>query len=286
MKMIKYLQLNANHSSFVETLSVLIRISLLIVFAIGLPACSATTDIVKLSGNFGYDLSVVKGKKFSHRIIFKAGKGRQLHVYIEGDGRAWLSSSLPASNPSPDRSLMFDLMMLDKYPALFLGRPCYFVTLESVCSAYWWTHGRYSEAVVDSMAAVLNRRSASYDSLVLIGHSGGGTIAMLLARRVSKLSLVVTLAGNLDVASWVAHHNYSPLLGSLDPMQQPLLAADIEQRHFLGANDSVILSDWTQAYVNRYKAKNHTRVGFTLLADLGHNKGWQKYWPDLLLGAD
>jgi pimeloyl-ACP methyl ester carboxylesterase len=51
------------------------------------------------------------------------------------------------------------------------------------------------------MQAALERILASghFDGVVLIGYSGGGTLAMLLAARVPETRGVITIAGNLDI---------------------------------------------------------------------------------------
>ncbi len=251
-------------------------------FAACVSACSSTVDINKVAWQLGYDSAVVKGHTFSHRLVFKEGSGDQLHVYIEGDGYAWLRSTVAAIDPTPAGSLMLEMMKLDQHPALFLGRPCYFDTSDPACSVYYWTHGRYSKMVIESMATVLIRETEKYDSVVLIGHSGGGTIAMLLADRLNKLSTVITLAGNLDVAQWASHHKYSALTGSLNPMVLPLLDSGIKQKHYIGNADREIFPAWTQNYVNRYKDVKGCSIEFTLLPGVEHNRGWIDQWADLL----
>ena len=66
-----------------------------------------------------------------------------------------------------------------------------------------------------ALSDILQRRP--YQGLVLIGYSGGGVLAMLLAEQFPATQAVVTVAGNLDTDAWAIEHGYSPLRGSLNP---------------------------------------------------------------------
>ena len=68
----------------------------------------------------------------------------------------------------------------------------------------------------------------------MIGYSGGGTLAQLVAEKFTQTRAVVTLAGNLDLAAWVQLHDYTPLGGSLNPAERPPLPGHILQIHYVG----------------------------------------------------
>src|SRR5258707_1238646 len=74
-----------------------------------------------------------------------------------------------------------------------------------------------------------------YETIAWFGHSGGGTLAVLLARRFSQTRLVVTVAGDLDTAAWAKAVAREDLDGSLNPADGPPLAPEIRQRHYAGA---------------------------------------------------
>ncbi|NOX42112.1 MAG: lipase family protein, partial [Gammaproteobacteria bacterium] len=208
----------------------------LLVFQVG---CSHTPNPDLLAKEWGYQKKTVKGILFQHTLfinkVIKIGKdtGNSIHIYLEGDGRPWRTPTHIALDPTPRNPLMLKLMALDNNQAIYLGRPCYF-ELSPACSPIWWTFKRYSEEVLDSMAAVVERYTRDYDSIVLMGHSGGGALAMLLAERLPKTSAIITLAGNLDIEAWTKHHRYTQLTGSLNPASQPPLSKTIRQYHYLG----------------------------------------------------
>lgn len=213
----------------------------LVLLATGCVAPAIKVD--QLAAKFGFSRSELQGEGFTH-IIYLNQPARQapkqLHVYLEGDGDPWLNRRIIAPDPTPRDPLMLRLMSLDTSAALYLGRPCYHgLAAKEPCHPRLWTTHRYSPAVVDSMAAALQHSMAyqNTDTVVLIGHSGGGTLAMLLAPQLEKTQTVLTLAANLDTTAWTQHHNYSPLYGSLNPAQALPLPDHIRQIHLLAAQD-------------------------------------------------
>ncbi len=237
--------------------------------------CSFSPVYEKLSDDFGFDVAEVSGDGFQHIVFTKSGSGSVLHIYIEGDGRPWQYKNRVASDPTPKRTLMLELMALDRAPAVYVGRPCYFVKSPS-CSPVWWTHRRYSKAVVKSMAAVIDGFTKNYDSIVLMGHSGGGTLAMLLAARLDKVTGVVTLAANLDINKWAEFHGYSPLEGSLSPADMPALPLGIKQFHYAAVNDQNIKTQWLESVLRKHVAANLIEV------EGDHGCCWLEKWPEIL----
>jgi len=182
----------------------------------------------------GYDHLVYTQKMFSNDGL--------LHVYLEGDGIPWRFRFFPARDPTASRSLVLPLMALDKGPAVYVGRPCYNGTAtDPGCDPSMWTSGRYSVTVVESITKVIEKIRAQTGArkIRLIGHSGGGALAMLIAQRID-VEQVITLAGNLDTDAWTTHHRYTPLYASLNPAKQTALPLHISQWHLLGGKDTVI----------------------------------------------
>ena len=221
----------------------------------------------------------VAGTRFTH-VSFRnrvQQPGRTVHVYLGGDGTPWVASR-PARDPTPRVPLVLDLMALDRSPAIYLGRPCYHgMSRARDCNGWLWTNGRYAERVVASMASALGRVLARhrYARAVLIGHSGGGALAMLLAPRVPQTIAVVTIGANLDIDAWTDFRGFGRLAGSLNPARQSPLTKSISQFHFAGAKDRV---------VPPHVVKAGLRHGADLVVVEGydHECCWTSYWPQVL----
>ena len=238
-------------------------------------ACSSYQNLIE-SG--GFSNQVIDGNPYRHRIMINgpgqiSPSAQHWHVYIEGDGRAVTAQGRPSLDPTPKTPLLLSMMMQDPMPALYLGRPCYFQTEDPNCSPLNWTIARYSQDTVDSMVAALEHSLPDAGSITLIGHSGGGTLAVLLAKKLNNVNTVVTLAGNLQVAKWTEYHHYSPLAASLDPAAEPPLPACINQYHFAGDEDEEILPTWIEEYAQQQPGSHFQR-----LAGTDHRAGWPLWW--------
>lgn len=211
-----------------------------------------------------------------HRASNKPAVSHVLHVYIEGDGRPWKTPYTIATDPTVSYLPVLELMHLDDSPSLYLGRPCYFGLEDPLCEAKWWTDKRYSQAVINSMKVVMDSYTPLFEELVLIGHSGGGAIAQLLSSRTPKASTLVTLAANLDIDAWTNHHGYTPLDGSLNPVENAL-AKSIQQIHYIGANDKSVPAELLE-----HSVPEHSNVTFRIFPDFDHRCCWQSIWPETL----
>ncbi|TVQ85775.1 MAG: alpha/beta fold hydrolase, partial [Chromatiaceae bacterium] len=185
-----------------------------------------------------------------------------------------------ASDPTPRHALALQLMAVDPAPAVYVGRPCYHGEARTPpCTPWHWTQGRYGDAVVTSLAAAIDRFAdqAGASDLVLIGYSGGGVLAMLLAERLPQVRLVVTLAANLDIDAWCDLHGFSRLTDSLNPAQRPSLPATIRQWHLAGSDDRNV----PPALIRRALDRQHDHR-FRVLPATDHRCCWQAHWPALL----
>ena len=147
------------------------------------------------------------------------GEPGPLFVYIEGDGLAYLDTRTPSTDPTPVDPLALRLAAADPGPAvLYLGRPCQFAPGrgDPRCSVRAWTTARFGANVVASIDDAISRERARAPErpLVLVGYSGGGVIAALVAARRKDVSLLITVAAPLDVADWTRRMGVSPLDGS------------------------------------------------------------------------
>jgi hypothetical protein len=231
----------------------------------------------ELAEQHHFAAQTVSGGRFMHQLYLNHREGHTLHIYIEGDGQSWRTTRQVSWNPGPGKPLMLGLMAQDTAPSIYLGRPCYHQLHDPACGPIWWTDRRYAEEVVNSMSRVLDAVAGDYRNVVLFGHSGGGTLAMLLAARCEYVSAVVTLAGNLDVEAWAAYHGYTPLQGSLNPRAEPPLQSEITQLHLLGENDAVITQSMLAgALVQQPAAEIRT------IPRADHSCCWSQLWPSIL----
>jgi len=241
-------------------------------------------DFDRDAARLGYAKHLIEGESFQHVVYFK-GKpepGARLYVYLHGDGSPWINRIHISEDPTPRYPLTLKLMHKGPQPAVYLGRPCYHgQASSSACDPRYWTSARYSRAVVESMRTALRNMIANYNyadiNITLIGYSGGGTLAALIAADFTEVDQLVTLAGNLDTDAWTRQHGYKPLLDSLNPVLQAPLPASIRQNHFAGELDRNVTVSMIQEF-----ADNQQRAEVTILPDVTHECCWVKLWPKLL----
>lgn len=251
---------------------------------LSLVACATPAQRVdEIATRLGFSRGVVLGTEFLHVVYLQnvTTPANMLHVYLDGDGSPRINpTAVVAPDPTPRNPLMLHLMALDTAPRIYLGRPCYhgFATMPP-CEPMLWTDARYSSKVVGSLTAALQRiiQEYGYREIAFFGHSGGGTLAMLLAERFENTRAIVTLAGNLDVAAWARLHGYSPLSASLDPAQRPPLRDKIIQRHYVGSIDTEI-----PAAIARQFATSRTSARVVELKGFDHACCWQDAWSRML----
>jgi len=203
-----------------------------------------------------------------------------LHVYIGGDGVPWQDYIFISEDPGPYNSLVLQLMQQDKHPSIYLGRPCYQgLARQPPCQPEHWTSARFSDEVVNSMSLALKKilHQYPYKKLALIGYSGGGALAVLLAHELPQTQLVVTIAGNLDTDAWVQYHHYSALTSSINPAHKKALPSAIRQIHLQGDRDDNIPPWVTASYMSK-----QDDVTILSYADADHTCCWLSYWPQLL----
>lgn len=253
---------------------------------LSIAACSSPAQRIDLTASdFGMERRVVLGDGFRHIAYLRISRpqSNRLHVYIEGDGKPWLSGRYIAQDPTSERPLALALANLDKENVLYLGRPCYMGLFEDgLCEQKYWTSARYSAEVVASMAAALARvvDQNSVSHVTLIGYSGGGSLAMLMASdslpiQIPSLDSVVTIAANLDVKAWVEQHGYLPLDESLDPAQAGY-SDTATFTHYIGANDKNVAAGQLVNFVARHGGR------FNVLEAVDHSCCWVQRWPALL----
>jgi hypothetical protein len=205
-----------------------------------------------------------------------------LTVYIEGDGRAWLNPWQPSTDPTPTDPVGLRLASADPAsPLLYLARPCQFVASDA-CDKRLWTSARLSPEIVELFQQLIDdamRRTNSV-RLGLVGYSGGGALAALIAERRRDVAWLVTVAADLDLAEWVRLESIEPLPGSLDPADSAAAIQQLPQTHFVGANDPVVPPAVAEAFVRRMSNPPAARV--IVEPSFDHECCWVATWPQLV----
>lgn len=259
------------------------RAALLSAAFLFLAACAGLPDgrqrIEQESARAGFvRLDTGQGAQRLLALLHDAGKDETLSIYIEGDGAAWPSRWRPPADPTPDGTLVFDMLLADPAPKrAYLARPCQYLDPQVLadCPPESWTRDRFSDVAVAAMDAAVTalKRASSASHLRLVGHSGGGVMAMLLAARREDVAQVITVAAPLRLGAWTALHGLSPLQGT-DP--DTLGRRWPSAVHFAGARDDVVPLDIVAGFARR--------SGGRLMAkpDFDHDCCWSRDWPRLL----
>ena len=260
---------------------------ILVVFLQNGCALSPEAKIEALAARAGWMAADVQAGPFSLRYFRNKFQlpAAVVSVYLEGDGLPWLTPRLVAQNPTPREPIALQLMRQDPHPAFYLSRPCYQGRQSLVpCEPWLWTHGRYSEEVVRSLhagVAALIRKYAPNAKIRLVGHSGGGVLAMLLAERLPAVIRVVTIAANLDIDAWADAKNYSRLQGSLNPAARRDLSTGVRQIHLVGGKDRQVPPELTID-----AAKGLSNSSLVVFEEFDHHCCWAEYWSRLLKALD
>jgi hypothetical protein len=179
-------------------------------------------------------------QRFNHK-----HKSKQLVVYIEGDGMAWISRNQLSTNPTPVHPVALELASLDKDAnILYVARPCQYLWPQpmSHCSSDYWNYKRGSEEVISAINQVISiiKAREGFLSIKLIGYSGGGGIAALITDRRDDVERLITVAGNLNYQMFTKIHKLTPLNGSIDPIIVAKKIETVDQVHYTGGKDKVI----------------------------------------------
>ena len=218
----------------------------------------------------GFKLFAIERDGYTH--------ATELHVYIGGDGEPWIAGRYAARDPTDGRDPALSLFALDSEPAIYLGRPCYYVRSDA-CTTALWTSARYGSSVIESLDAALQQYvvARAPQRLVLVGFSGGGVLALALASRMPIPTYVITVGTNLDVAAWVEHHGYLSLHDSLDPAAAPAMYNGVNQLHLQGERDRNVPPSITERYTSTLSSKAVRRY-----PKQDHYCCWEDIWPAIL----
>lgn len=207
------------------------------------------------------------------------GSSNTLTIYIEGDGAAWRTRHRPPLDPTPDKPVALILSAVDPSPAVvYLGRPCQYLDKQALasCSLAWWTTLRFSAEVLTAYDQALDTLKAEFSAvgLRLIGYSGGGVIAALLAMRRDDVVSLITVASPLALGEWTHLQGISALNDSLDPLLET--GSLPPATYWSGTNDEVVPASVAERFA---QDKGGT---VRLVKGYDHDCCWTNAWKQLL----
>ncbi len=268
--------------------------SLVLGVALLLPACAgsldsrlATADSVARGGGltpivFDTGPFVLSGYWRQPETVDKTETAPFLTVYLEGDGLAFRRKR-PTEDPTPVNPTALRLAALDPHtPVLYLARPCQYTMANTWrrCDVTYWSSHRFAPEVIAATGRALDvaKRETGAAGLVLIGYSGGGVVAALLAAQRQDVRAFGTVASPLDLDAWVRHHRVTPLDGSLNPIRYAERLQSVPQRHFVGSDDDIVPGHVVRSFAGRMQRGLESVVP---VHGADHDCCWEDAWPTL-----
>lgn len=259
--------------------------TLLLLMLFGLAACSMNTkELANSASEQGAENGLKKTyyntSKFKVFTLSKiTDKNLPIHVYLEGDGRAFIEKNIPSTNPTPHNFLMLNLASQDKYPnILYIARPCQFVEDDKSCTEKYWTYERFSNDIIFSINDVLD--NFPNQKLELIGYSGGGGIAIYLTTIRNNIDSIRTIAGNIHHQAFNNYHKVPQFINSPNLKTAIFSAQNIPQIHFIGSDDEIVPKTIAQEYQKNQQNTACTKL--MVVPNATHTDGWEESWLNLL----
>ncbi len=200
-------------------------------------------------------------------------------IYIEGDVRGWLPSADPGIDATPDDSMGLRLAALDPSTnVVFISHPCQFGIGDPACFDEFWEKGALAQQVFASINRAVDHVAIvfAHPQLNLVGYSGGGAVAAVLASRRRDVVSLRTIAGNLDPDGNGRAHASDPQNDFIDPMEIASRLALLPQEHFVGDKDVFVPPFLTENFVKAIGVSYCVKVTHVPYAT--HQTGWQEVW--------
>lgn len=205
-------------------------------------------------------------------------------VFIEGDGARWTEfGTQPPKDPTPENSVVLKLANLTAelgYDVTYLGRPCQYGSIIELgsCDISDWTDQRYSAEQAEHLANAFTKTSPTASQrLIIVGHSGGGVMAIRLAYRLIKRGIAVdsinALAAPLDPDTWTNHNQFTSL--NMDQYYEELRVMILTHcvTVWFGSNDTLVSARDLSSSI---KQEFGSRI--QVMPDATHSKGWSDSW--------
>ena len=223
-------------------------------------------------------------------------RGNSANLYIEGD------NAEIGIDPTPKTPIALQLAARDKAEnVIYIARPCQYSNRPVIwkeiagenetCDKKYATTHRFDPIVITAYNEALDEIKRRWDitSFNLYGHSGGGTIAALLATKRSDILSLTTVAGNLDHAAYSNSLRLSQKAGDTGHFisEKSLNARDIARKlnnlpqyHYIGGADTVMPPATLHSYLSA--AGRSTCLNYKIIEENGYTQGWVDKWPDIL----
>ena len=258
-----------------------------LIFLAGCPRYGAGVALRSAAEESGFNKQSFQGEACTLKAWLRPAEkpGGVLHVYVEGDGRAWLRRRVVSSDPTPGNPAGLRLALADptREALLYLARPGQYLSEEELrrCDPAYWAAARMAPEVArDGNRAVDAAKSLCGASTVaLYGYSGGGGLAALMAAGRTDVVFLGTVAGVLDHALWTQSLKISPLTRSLNPVDAARALAAVPQLHVAGGADAVVTPAISSRFCEAAGSPDARRV---VLPGMEHDGLWERYWPELL----
>lgn len=217
----------------------------------------------------------------------RGSENKHLTIYIEGDGAKWPHGQPPV-DPTPLNPLALKLAIKDANSSnghvAYVARPCQFLESTELarCPPSQWTDARFGAIAMASTASAIDAlvRQTQASKVTLVGYSGGGTLAALVAAKRQDVACLVSVAAPLDTEAWVSAHKVSPLLNSLNPARQTPLNTTMQQVHFQGLADNVVPAETTRIY-----QRTNPQARFEVVTGYDHECCWEETWAARIKNA-
>jgi len=213
-----------------------------------------------------------------------------LRIYIESDGANWLFQTFPPNSPTPNRAFSASLAAQDNSSHIsYISRPCQFINpkVSIPCPSDFWQKGRFSHDAIQIVSDAIDVLKfklgvAPATSTELIGYSGGGVMATLLAAKRTDVACLVTIAAPLDLDTWTRLHQVASLDHSIKLPQLSLVEKSrlqtISQFHFYGTLDTNVPFQSTI----RVQGMLGKKTKWLQIDGFDHQNDWVLAWPELL----
>ncbi len=274
-----------------------------------LKICSVSACLLSLSGCFGGFSSALKQAEQNglhtqtlqtdlfnlQSFASPVQRSESVTIVFEGDGLAYRFGKV-SPDPTPQTATGLQIALAAykttsfNQALVYIARPCQYVQdrisgQPHLCdNPIYWTHHRYAPYVVTQMTQAVEQVMRDYQTqkVQFVGYSGGGVMALLVAARLSQETQhVVTIASPIDLGAWVRHHDLTPLVGSLDPMDYHVILSRIPQTHVYGTQDENVPRRLSAFYEQKTKNKGNY-IRFLEAESRDHQGDWPSYWPKIL----